>query len=117
MEKIKDWKQVYELPLSYDDYVYAWSKNNVMSLMFAFGMLTRDERKKCIEAINGKSDFKIENLTLDGCDFLKNGEYIFCVRGWGNLTGIGGCNLNNIDALKIQEGFINHVFKALAKNI
>lgn len=109
MKKIKDWKQIYVLPIEHDGYSYAWAENGTMALMFSG--LTKDEQKRCVKTINGDDDFRIENLVVDGCDFFKDKEHIFCVRGWGNLTGF--LNLTPKKAIEIQDGFINHVFKAL----
>jgi hypothetical protein len=112
-KEITNWKQVYQLPIKYDGVTYAWSKNNNMTLMFERSISEKD-RILIVDAINGESNLKIENLTFDGCDFLLEGGHIFCVRGWGNLIGQGGLNLSEDRATEIQDGFINHVFKSLS---
>jgi hypothetical protein len=116
MEKkiINTWQDVWKLPLRGDEWGdYAWSKNDTMALMFDKSFNDAD-RAKLIEAINETTNFKIPNLTINGCDFFKDGEYIFCVRGWGNLTGTGALNLSQEKALEIQDGFINHIYKILS---
>jgi|AntDeeMinimDraft_6_1070357.scaffolds.fasta_scaffold09260_2 hypothetical protein len=114
-KEITKWEQVYQLPIKYDDMNYCWSKNGTMTLMFD-EVVSEEDRQMIVKAVNGETELKMEGLTFDGCDFLLDGTYIFCVRGWGNLTGIGALNLPEEKALKIQDEFINHVHRALAKN-
>lgn len=114
MEKknITTWQQVYKLPLHLDEHSsYAWSENDTMSLMFDGDY--KKNRQNIIDAINGVNEFKISNLSINGCDFFENGNYIFCVRGWGNLTGIGALNFKKEKAIKIQDGFINYILNLL----
>lgn len=115
-KEITKWQQVYQLPIKYDDMNYCWSKNGTMTLMFD-EVVSEKDRQMIVKAVNGETELKMEGLTFDGCDFLLNGTYIFCVRGWGNLTGTGALNLPEEKALKIQDEFINHVHRALAKNV
>lgn len=106
-------KEVYELPLRNDEWgCYAWANNDTMSLMFDFGV-SNEDRKKVVDAINGEAEHKIPNLRKDVTDFFDGDTYIFCVRGWGNLTGIGALNLPSAKAEKIQDEFAEHVFKSL----
>ena len=94
---------------------YCWAKNGTMTLMFD-EVLSEYDRKMIVKAVNGETELKMEGLTVDGCDFFKDGTYIFCVRGWGHLTGIGALNLTEEKAVEIQDGFINHVLKSVGKN-
>lgn len=109
------WEQVYQLPLKYDEMLYAWSKNNTMALMFN-KVVKEDDRETIVKTINGESDMKIEGLDFKGCDFFINGNYAFCVRGWGYLTGIGGLGLTANKACEIQYGFIRHIYEKLCFN-
>lgn len=111
MSKIS-WKDVYKLPLEYDGYTYCWSKNGTMSIMFSRDVSEKD-RKRIVDSINGKSSSKIDGLTSNGPDFYQDNQYLFCVRGWGYLTGIGGLNLPEKKAIKLQDDFINHVLDKL----
>ena len=106
--KLNDWEKVYQLPIHYDSYNYAWAKNGTMALMFN-GVLSKDDRIKITDSLNGETNYKIDGLTVDGCDFSINGVYAFCVRGWGNLTGTGALNYSEEKATKIQDGFINYI--------
>ena len=40
-------------------------------------------------------------------------KYVFCVRGWGHLTGTGALHLPLQDAQRIQDGFVQHIAKQL----
>lgn len=107
------WQDVYKLPLNLDEWSdnYAWCKDGTMAL--TFDGLSVNERERCVKTINGEDNFKISGLSFDGCDFYQNGDYIFCVRGWGNLTGIGALNLPEEKALEIQDGFVQYIFDKL----
>lgn len=48
----------------------------------------------------------------DGNIYL-NGDLILVVRGWGYLTGCGGLNLGEAQAIKIQDEFAQHVVNCL----
>lgn len=111
--EIYKWEQIYELPISYDGLLYCWSKNNTMSLMFN-DTLNEEQINKIINSINGIEKIKIEKLSNKGCDFFINEKYVFCVRGWGKLTGVGALNLSVEKAVKIQDGFIKHIKNSLS---
>lgn len=107
------WDKVYELPLILSEYgSYVWSSNDTMSLQFN-SIKSRNERQKIVNAINGSSEYKIEGIKKDGCDFYVGKEQIFSVRGWGHLTGSGALNFPEEKALEIQNGFIDHVLNSL----
>ena len=48
-----------------------------------------------------------------GCDILYQGEYAFCVRGWGYLISQAGLNLSIDVARKIQDEFISYILSRL----
>jgi hypothetical protein len=105
---------VYQLPLKYDGYNYVWSKKNIMTLMFG-RLVPEEDRVKVVKSLNKESELKIEGLTNNKDEFFINGEYAFCVRGWGHLTGIGAMNLPLEKAIEIQDGFINYILERLKK--
>lgn len=113
-----NWKKFFKLPLKLDEppySSYAWTDDNEMALMFD-GELNREYCQYIVDVINGDIKVKgeVHGLTLDGpVDFLKNGEYIFCVRGYGSLTGIGGHNFSEKKADKIQDDFVKYILKKL----
>ena len=110
--KLSDWEKVYQLPIHADRVgCYAWSKNGTMALMFNDTDFV--DTHKIIASINGTEKHTIKGISKDGCDFYQDNEYIFCVRGWGNLIGTGAMNLSEEEAVKIQDGFADHILKSL----
>jgi len=108
--KLSDWREIYQLPLEDEPHgLYVWSKNGTMSLMFADSKFP--QRTKIVDSINGISPYVIENLTFDGIDFYQNGKYIFCIRGWGHLTG--GLSISEQEAIEIQNKFRDYIFEHL----
>ena len=106
--KLSDWEKVYQLPIHTDKYgPYAWAKNGTMALMFK--NISKIDRFKIINSINGIEKHTIKGLNNKGCDFYQDDDLIFYVRGWGNLTGIGALNYSEEKAIKIQDGFINYI--------
>ena len=108
------WEDVYQLPLYLDPYGgYAWSENDTMSLTFDDD-LSLEFCQEVIDCINGENYVDTEGWTYkDAVDFYYKGEYKFCVRGWGHLTGTGALNLPEHEAERIQDGFIQHIAKRL----
>lgn len=108
-----NWKKYYPLPIENDELCfYAWTNNQTMALMFAED-IEDNVREKICASINGNGNYKIPNLKTGGIDFYDDKKYIFCVRGWGYLTGIGACNLPTKKAEKIQDAFKEHIYKQL----
>lgn len=106
------WEKTYQLPLHFDGWNYAWAANDTMSLMFEFGM-TKEDCQKIVDIINGDIEGSIEGIRNEDHEFFMGETYIFCVRGWGYLTGIGGLNLPQEKAAEIQDGFIKFIFGRL----
>jgi hypothetical protein len=110
-KKPKSWEEYYKLPIKYN-YSYGYCKNDTMALTFNHD-LSDEDCEKIVDVINGNSEMKINGLAHIGTNFYQDGEYIFCVRGWGGLIGIGALNMSEEEALKIQDGFIEYVFNKL----
>ncbi len=112
------WNKVYDLPLSLDECSsYAWTKSGVMAIQFN-GLKDRLNRQRVVDSINSMpinsmSDYRMKSISHKGCDFYIGDTYVFCVRGWGHLTGSGALGLPEEKALEIQDGFIAHVLKSL----
>jgi len=107
------WQDVYQLPLTSDGSGYLWTQSGVMALQFDRNV-SKESRQKVKNLINGESVFKIAGITNDGCDFLKDYTHIFCIRGWGHLTGSGALNLPHDKAVEIQDGFIDYILKQIS---
>ena len=111
--KINNYKDYYKLPLHTDEYgSYVWAKNGTMALMFDRSV-NKEDRNKIVDSLNGTNGLKIPNLKKDGIDFYDEDNYIFCVRGWGGLTGCGALNMNENKAAKIQDDFCDFIIRKL----
>ena len=114
-----NWTEFYKLPLKLDPEPYcsyAWTSDGEMALMFDRD-LNREYCQYIVDVINGEIKVKGQehDLKLDGSvDFLKGGEYIFCVRGYGSLTG--GHNFSQEKSDKIQDDFVQYILKTLGND-
>ena len=109
----QSFKNFYKLPLHADKYgCYAWTTDDTIALMFS-GEISDIDREKIISTINGDEEHKISSLKIYDGNFFDGDNYLFCVRGWGNLTGIGAHNLDYKTAAKIQDDFIEFIYKKL----
>tara|TARA_R110000850_G_scaffold93775_2_gene198327 strand:- start:13 stop:363 length:351 start_codon:yes stop_codon:yes gene_type:complete len=108
-KKIKDFKDYYKLPLHTDKYgSYVWAENGTMALMFD-EKVNKEDRNKIVDSLNGATGLKIPNIKKDGVNFYDGENYIFCVRGWGGLTGCGALNMKEEKAIKIQDDFCDFI--------
>ena len=113
-----DWREVYQLTLRSDSGSYVWSNNGTMTFTFDFDYDYGEKRKmieKIVEKLNGNSSIKFDSdFTIqDGIDFYYAGEYAFCIRGWGHLTGTGALHLSDAEAVSIQDDFAKWVLETL----
>ena len=113
-----NWRDVYQLPLRSDSGSYVWSNNGTMTFTFDFDYDYGEKRKMIqmvVDKLNGDSSTKFDSeFTMqDGVDIYYNGEYMFCVRGWGHLTGTGALHLPEVEAIRIQDDFVKWVLETL----
>lgn len=125
---INEWRDIYKLPLhkaKYGSWVYDAESNFVFQFVsqfddkgnYAEGWL--DFEKNVLECLNGKR--AIPNIICghsDGNIYIKGqGEHkstnIILIRGWGNLTGTRGHNLDGNIAAKIQDTFAEWIVSQL----
>lgn len=113
---MKEWNEVYELPLK------IWGAGRVHDnkgqFVFQFEVNPIDDSNKhCVEILNGtmelKNDLKIYHK--EGYIYVEEIPYIL-IRGWGNLTGIGGHHFSEEQAAHIQDGFANWIVNKLTFN-
>lgn len=114
-----DWKDVYKLPLQYDDNGgYVWSENGTMAMLFKFDNINYKEEqtfaKNVVDKLNGNLKIKFDKeFTLhDHTNFNYGDKYVFCVRGLGILTG-GAFPLSQDKAVHIQDGFAKWILDTL----
>jgi hypothetical protein len=112
---MKSYKDYYKLPLHNDKYgSYVWAENGTMTLMFN-REVKKIDREKIVGKLNGTNELKILNIKKDGIDFYDGDNYLFCVRGWGGLTGIGALNMKEDKAAKIQDDFCDFIESTLKR--
>ena len=121
---MKTYKDIYKLPLRQWEYGSRVSCSN-NNFVFQFEpRFTNGEyadgwqelEKQALSAINGHSFFDKEVYHEQGCIFIKGEvKQIITIRGWGNLTGIGGHNLNADEAANIQDTFAEFIVQQLNK--
>lgn len=117
---MKKHSDVWVAPFKLDEYgeSYVFDANGQMALMFydddddQCTPLDSQSRHKVVDILNGaKNDFPILLEYYQGEIINENGEYVFCIRGWGHLTST--LNLNNAEAARIQDDFGNYIVNKL----
>ncbi len=119
MNKQLKWKNIWELPLKYDKMFYCFSSNNIMAITFDYS-ISKELAQAITDVINGEDkEIKLSDMYIDGADFYSKDydSLIFSVRGWGHLTGTGGLNLKEKEAIKVQDEFIKYIYQRLYENL
>lgn len=115
-------------PAKYGSWVYDGKNNFVFQFdevqkYDEFGRYlpeVKANREAVIFALNAIDHEPVEELNLsvnpkDPTEVFNNGELFITIRGWGNLTGVGGYNLPPEDAEKIQDDFRDWMIYKLTK--
>lgn len=133
-EKTVDFKRGYKFPLDMDpDFtVKVFTKEGDMAFDFPMRMIypngftiTDSAKVFIVGVLNGTRDLSEMGMDLklnynpdDTTIYVdidgEQREFII-VRGWGNLTGIGGMNLPEEEAAEIQDAFGNYIVESLTK--
>lgn len=95
--------------------IYIFDADNQM----CFNILTEDEFLcyDILDAMNDKKiDKKYDNVRIDDEYLYIDDEPVLLVRGWGYLTGIGGLNMNDEEAIKAQKELLEYVKNKLEEN-
>lgn len=124
------WQDVWEMPLHLDKYSdsYAYSKNDTMALTFEADtvyqiknarrivrIINGEEKPRPGETwvVNGAVDFYTQDKNYEAPEGACGFAYVFCVRGWGHLTGTGAMNLPIKEAERIQDEFVKYILGKL----
>lgn len=116
---IKIWSDIYKLPLE-DEYIDDDFRSKRIydsdgNFVFQFLKVGYETQINILHLINGNLDkhpVKVHFKHDDGY-ILANGAKLMLIRGWGNLTGTGGHNLNEKEAANVQDTFIEYVLAKL----
>lgn len=85
---------------------------------FAFQFLAGGEetKQKCLQILNGEvKEYKRQNITHKNGEISVDGHPFILVRGWGNLVGTGGYNLDGRWAARIQDSLEEYIVEKLTK--
>lgn len=120
---MKSFKDIYKLPLIFIDkdyYTRIYDSNS--NFVFQFTFYNQFEiAEKLLNAINGKKWLTNDSITFyhqEGNIFYKVRDTkinVILIRGWGNLTGVGGHNLSSKEAINIQDTFAEFIVEQLNK--
>jgi len=90
------------------------AKNN---FVFEFEKgVSKELQQEVIFSLNALDNEPIKklNLTFFEDRIINEEKSIICIRGWGNLTGVGGYNFGEEKALKIQNVFRDWIISKLS---
>ena len=111
---MKQWQDVFTLPLRGTDYSWVYDANG--QFVFEFILENDAINKNIIDCINGTDKFKgrqSDFVYQNGIIKIKNGISFIMIRGWGYLTGTGGLNLSHEEASNIQDTFAEFIISRL----
>lgn len=78
-----------------------YSGNN---FIFQFLAGSEDTKNNCLKILNGElTEYNRHNVIYSNGEVVVDGNTFILIRGWGNLTGTGGYNLDEEYARKIQD--------------
>jgi hypothetical protein len=110
----------------YSDWVYDSKSNFVFQFelkehdVFRKRIVGADKLNEIIFSLNSLDHEPIKELSLtvnpkNPIQILNHGKLFITIRGWGNLTGIGGYNFDEEKASKIQDDFRDWIIEKLSK--
>jgi len=117
---MKTYKDIYKFPLRLGKYS-SWVYDDADNFVFQFEEENEPAQKLILNVLNGSQTltnkdlvFKHEQgqIIVDENGIIKP---IILIRGWGNLTGIGGHNLPSEEAANIQDTFAEFIVEQLNK--
>ena len=79
--------------------------------------VSKELQQEVIFSLNALYNEPIKELKLsflDAIEILNDGQKFICIRGWGNLTGIGGYHFTSEKASKIQDDFRDWIIYKLS---
>lgn len=117
------WQEFFKLPF---ENCYSKVFDNQFHMVFDFlsdfydveNMLELDDKSKkhIVDCLNGnyelKNQYEFSYNPTEGLISLNN-QPIIMLRGWGFLTGIGGCKLDADQAFEIQKSLGNWIINKL----
>lgn len=108
-------KDLYKFPFHRAKYG-SWVYDEKSNFIFQFEFKGEETRNRVIDILNGDVlEYKQQDVKLkDGVIYVDDTEFIL-IRGWGNLTGTGAHNLDEVYAGKIQDTLAEYIVEKLGK--
>ena len=109
-------EKYFKLPFTLDTWgAYVFDANGQLVLQFCNYEQDMAEATQIVDSINNKTSCNIKNLEYDtnGGYILSEGGRLISIRGFGYLTGTGGCNLPDKKATEIQDDLGNYILGKL----
>jgi hypothetical protein len=110
---MKTFKDIYKFPIqNYHGRFYDNDNNFLFQTLF----YNKEKTELLLDVLNGKETLKNPELKfehIEGKIIDNSGEPLLLIRGWGNLTGIGGHNLSPEEAANIQDTFAQYIVEKL----
>src|SRR5690606_12220059 len=99
---------------------HSWVYDSEYQFMFQFQFRNDRTQSKIIQILNGEvEEYNRHPLKHEqGMIYIFNKdkwEEFILIRGWGNLTGVGGYNLPPEKAVKIQDTLAEFIIEKLGK--
>ena len=111
------WKRYFQMPFVNGHDIYIFDSNRHPIADFAMGF-TKGSCDRIVECLNGKyisTESHLYTLSEDKDMILRDGFDMIRMRGWGYLTGRGGCNLPPVKAIHIQNSLAEFICEMLNK--
>lgn len=123
---MKSYKDIYKFPLELlhhrvydkvDNFIFQFEpKFTKDGSSYAEGY--KEFEQRVMKAVNGvPQEFKGSFEVKDTGIIYYKGVHVITIRGWGNLTGIGGHNLPAEEAANIQDTFSDFLIESLNKRL
>lgn len=112
------WKNYFKTPFTNGFGVYIFDANGHPVANFIADMSDKS-KDNIISAINGEyipSEKHDISLSSHDDEILIDGVKALLIRGWGYLTGTGGCNLPSDKAIAVQKSLAAFICKQLSKS-
>lgn len=97
-------------------YPYIFSAGGVMSLM-ASDDSSEEVMNNLCALLNGSEGvrYAAKDVSVEyPCDIIA-GDRRFVARGWGHLTGVGGLNLDEPVAARVQDEFVEWIVDVITE--
>jgi len=111
----REFEKAFSTPFR-SDRIGSWVYDSKDNFIFQFITPNQQRKLEIMKSIN--SDYKSDmfgSITHEKGVIKSDNDDIILIRGWGYLTGTGGLNLPDIEAIKIQDDLANYLVEKLRR--